>query len=165
MDRSLWTVGRTVANGRKTADRTVTDGSDGRAQAHSGLISMTWTLFPIAVTSGSRRNGSRRREKRKKKEEKRKALRCVLAQPSLTAARLREIINNMKGPAAPITDLLRKTIIDSGIPLLQIEHETGVQRASLSRFVRGKNSLRLDIADRLASYLGLELRTTKKPKG
>lgn len=59
----------------------------------------------------------------------------------------------------PITDVLRQAILDSGLPLLRIARETGVQRASLSRFVRGKNSLRLDVADKLAAYFGLELTT------
>lgn len=62
---------------------------------------------------------------------------------------------------APITEVLRQAILDSGLPLLQIANETGVQRASLSRFVRGKNSLRLDVADTLAAYFGLQLTTTE----
>ena len=71
---------------------------------------------------------------------------------------------------ASITDVLRQTILDSGLPLLRIARATGVQRASLSRFVRGKNSLRLDLADKLATYFGLRLtpttetKPTKKPK-
>jgi plasmid maintenance system antidote protein VapI len=66
--------------------------------------------------------------------------------------------------ANPITDVLRRAILDSGLSLLHIAKETGVQRASLSRFVRGKNSLRLDVTDKLATYFGLRLMTTgKKP--
>jgi plasmid maintenance system antidote protein VapI len=61
--------------------------------------------------------------------------------------------------------VLRRAIRDSRLPLLRIEQETGVQRASLSRFVRGKNSLRLDVADKLAVYFGLSVVRTKKPKG
>jgi len=71
----------------------------------------------------------------------------------------------MKELSSPISDLLRRTIVESGIPLLQIQEATGVQRASLSRFVRGMNSLRLDIADKLANYFGLELRPTKRTQG
>ncbi|MBY0458908.1 MAG: helix-turn-helix domain-containing protein [Gemmataceae bacterium] len=56
-----------------------------------------------------------------------------------------------------MTDVLRQAILDSGIPLLRIANETGVQRASLSRFARGGSSLRLDLADKLAAYFGLEL--------
>jgi plasmid maintenance system antidote protein VapI len=71
----------------------------------------------------------------------------------------------------PITDALRRAILDSGLPFLRIAQETGVERASLSRFVAGKRSLRLDMADKLAAYFGLTLTstekkpTTKKPKG
>lgn len=72
---------------------------------------------------------------------------------------------------APITDGLRRAIRESGLPLLRIANDTGVQRASLSRFVRGKNSLRLDVADKLAAYFGLQLTAAEKeptettPKG
>jgi plasmid maintenance system antidote protein VapI len=60
-----------------------------------------------------------------------------------------------------ISAALRRAIRNSGLPLLTIANETQVQRASLSRFVRGKNSLRLDIADKLAAYFGLELTKTE----
>jgi plasmid maintenance system antidote protein VapI len=66
---------------------------------------------------------------------------------------------------SPITDVLRQAILDSGLPLLRIADETGVERASISRFVRGKNSLRLDMADKLAVYFGLALTPMKKRKG
>jgi plasmid maintenance system antidote protein VapI len=62
----------------------------------------------------------------------------------------------------PLTDVLRQAILDSGLPLLRIAKDTGVQRASLSRFVRGKNSLRLDMADKLAAYFGLKLTKAEK---
>jgi plasmid maintenance system antidote protein VapI len=58
---------------------------------------------------------------------------------------------------SPITGLLRQTIIESGIPYLALERKTGVQRASIQRFVDGRQSIRLDMADRLAAYFGLEL--------
>jgi transcriptional regulator with XRE-family HTH domain len=61
----------------------------------------------------------------------------------------------------PITDRLRRTISDSGLPLLRLSKETGVARASLIRFVRGDSSLRLDVADKLAEYFGLELSRKK----
>jgi len=62
-----------------------------------------------------------------------------------------------KTPKAPISDLLRKTIAESDVSYLQLERETGVTRASIMRFVRGDQYLRLDMADRLADYFGLEL--------
>ena len=67
---------------------------------------------------------------------------------------------------APISDLLRGTIrraIDAGeTTYLALEHETGITRASIMRFVRGSQSLHLGIADRLAAYFGLELRPKRK---
>lgn len=63
-----------------------------------------------------------------------------------------------KQPPAPISDPLRRAIAESGQTYLALERATGVQRASIMRFVRRTNSLRLDLADRLAAHLGLELR-------
>ena len=65
---------------------------------------------------------------------------------------------------SPISDLLRDTISDSGVPLLTIEQDTGVKRQSIMRFLRGERSLRLDIADKLAFYFKLELKTAGKRK-
>jgi hypothetical protein len=56
-----------------------------------------------------------------------------------------------------MTEMLRSTIAESGIPLLRLSKETGVARASLIRFVRGETSLRLDVADQVAQYFGLVL--------
>ncbi len=58
----------------------------------------------------------------------------------------------------PFTAALREAIRGSGLSLTQIEAETGVQRASLSRFLAGKRTLRLDMADRLATFFGLTVR-------
>ena len=63
----------------------------------------------------------------------------------------------------PITDALRKAIRDSDLPFLTLEQETGVLRQSLMKFSRGETSLRLDVADKLAAYFGLEL-TERKAK-
>jgi hypothetical protein len=69
---------------------------------------------------------------------------------------------------APISDLLQRTIaqaIETGQTSYNaLERETGVKRASIMRFVRGTQSLRLDNADRLASRFGLELRTKGKDR-
>ena len=62
----------------------------------------------------------------------------------------------------PLTDALRKAILESGLSFQALENETGVLRQSLMKFVRGKQSLRLDMADRLAVYLGLEVRVKRK---
>jgi plasmid maintenance system antidote protein VapI len=66
----------------------------------------------------------------------------------------------------PISDLLRRTIAESveagRANYKALERETGVTRASIMRFVRGSQSLRLDMADRLAAYFGLELRPKRR---
>jgi plasmid maintenance system antidote protein VapI len=59
--------------------------------------------------------------------------------------------------SSPITTLLKRTIADSGIPYKTLERETGVKRSSIQRFVDGRQSIRLDMADRLAAYFKLEL--------
>jgi plasmid maintenance system antidote protein VapI len=68
----------------------------------------------------------------------------------------------------PISELLRRTIaeaVESGRTNYKaLERETGVTRASIMRFVRGTQSLRLDMADRLAAYFGLELLRKRKGK-
>ena len=64
---------------------------------------------------------------------------------------------NTSQSKAPISDLLRQTIVESGVSYNALQNETGVTRASIMRFVRGDQSLRLDMADRLAAYFDLEL--------
>jgi plasmid maintenance system antidote protein VapI len=62
---------------------------------------------------------------------------------------------------APITDLLRRTIAESGVSYNALQRETGVTRASIMRFVEGRQSLRLDMADRLAEFFGLALKKVR----
>ncbi len=64
---------------------------------------------------------------------------------------------NASQSKAPISDVLRRTIVESGISYNALQKETGVTRASIMRFVRGDQSIRLDMADRLAEFLGLSL--------
>ncbi len=72
---------------------------------------------------------------------------------------------NTKAPKT-MTETLRQAIIESGLPMLTLANESGVERVSLIRFKRGEQSLRLDCADKLAVYFGLELRPTRrKAKG
>jgi plasmid maintenance system antidote protein VapI len=65
---------------------------------------------------------------------------------------------------ASMSEILRQAVRDSGLPLLRIAQAAGVERASLSRFVRGERTLRLDMADRLAAYFGLELRKRQRSR-
>ena len=64
-----------------------------------------------------------------------------------------------------MTELLRKALndaIESGSTFRDLERETGVIRQSLMPFARGKCTLRLDKADALAAYFGLELKPVKR---
>jgi plasmid maintenance system antidote protein VapI len=63
-----------------------------------------------------------------------------------------------------MTAVLKKAIADSGMAHIAIERATGVQRASIVRFLRGQQSLRLDLADKLALFFGLELRPKRKDR-
>jgi len=60
-------------------------------------------------------------------------------------------------PFPSISETLRAAIVASGVPLLVLERETGVTRASIRRFLNRQQSLRLDKADALAAYFGLVL--------
>ncbi|NOY28980.1 MAG: helix-turn-helix transcriptional regulator [Planctomycetes bacterium] len=62
-----------------------------------------------------------------------------------------------------ITDTLRRAINDSELSFKALERETGVVRQSLMKFARGERSLRLDMADKLAKFFGLEI-TDRKGK-
>lgn len=60
-------------------------------------------------------------------------------------------------PPATMSDVLRAAVADSGLTLAALHAATGVQPASLSRFLRGERSMRLDLADKLAAFLNLTL--------
>jgi hypothetical protein len=67
-------------------------------------------------------------------------------------------IMGSRSTTSPITDALRRAIAESGLSYKSLSRETGVARASIQRFIDGRQSLRLDKADRLAAYFGLEVR-------
>lgn len=60
-----------------------------------------------------------------------------------------------------ITDRLRVAIAESGLSFKELQRRTGVVRQSLMKFARGEQSLRLDHADKLAEFFGLELMERK----
>jgi len=60
-----------------------------------------------------------------------------------------------------ITDVLKTAIEESGLSQYRISRDTGVPATSIMRFARGETSLRLDNADVLADYFGLQL--TQRP--
>lgn len=56
-----------------------------------------------------------------------------------------------------MTDVLKTAINQSGVSRYRIAQDTGILETSLSRFMAGQTSLRLDKADVLAKYMGLRL--------
>lgn len=69
-----------------------------------------------------------------------------------------------KRASTTISDTLREAIEESGLSLYRIAADTGIIRSSLIRFLRGDQSLRLDKADVLAEYLGIEVVKRRKGK-
>lgn len=63
-----------------------------------------------------------------------------------------------------MTDVLKAAIRQCGVTRYRIAKDTGILETSLSRFMAGETSLRLDKADVLAEYLGLELVKKRKAK-
>ncbi len=59
-----------------------------------------------------------------------------------------------------MTELLREALNQTK-SFKAIERETGVLRQSLMKFARGEQSLRLDKADILAEYFGIDVRRRK----
>jgi plasmid maintenance system antidote protein VapI len=68
------------------------------------------------------------------------------------------------GPKPTMTELLRDALAKAG-SFYPIEAATGVKRQSMMKFVRGEQSLRLDMADKLAAYFGIECRRVRRRKG
>ena len=62
---------------------------------------------------------------------------------------------------ATMTELLRQALTGAK-SVRAVARETGVQQASLIRFLRGEQSLRLDKADILAAYFGIGVRRKGK---
>lgn len=61
-----------------------------------------------------------------------------------------------------MTDVLKQAIRESGLTYYRIAKDTGMVGTSLLRFMAGQTSLRLDKADVLAEYLGLQLCARKR---
>ena len=56
-----------------------------------------------------------------------------------------------------MTAALRQAIADTESSFYELERQTGIKRQSLMKFVRGEQSLRLDMADKLAEFFGIEI--------
>ena len=63
----------------------------------------------------------------------------------------------------PLTSAIKQAVADSELSFKALERATGVKRQSLMKFMAGEQSLRLDMADKLATYFNLRL-TAKESK-
>jgi plasmid maintenance system antidote protein VapI len=63
--------------------------------------------------------------------------------------------------ATTLTELLRQALAEAE-SLAGIERAIGLKRQSLGRFLHRRQSLRLDLADRLAAYFGIESRSSRR---
>jgi len=70
----------------------------------------------------------------------------------------------MSKTKSTMTEMLRNAIKTSGLSAYRISQDTGLIVTSIIRFANGETSLRLDKADLLANYFGLEVirRKTKE---
>ncbi len=56
-----------------------------------------------------------------------------------------------------MTEAIREAIADSELSFKALERETGVLRQSLMKFAVGEQTIRLDAADKLAEFFGIEI--------
>ena len=62
-----------------------------------------------------------------------------------------------------LTDALLEAIAESELSFKALERETGITRQSLMGFAKGERTIRLDAADTLADYFGIQI-TRRKAK-
>ena len=62
----------------------------------------------------------------------------------------------------PISEVLRRAVVESELSFLALERETGVIRQSLMPLARGESGIRLGAADKLATYIGLKLHSATR---
>jgi predicted transcriptional regulator len=67
------------------------------------------------------------------------------------------MVTMSKSKPKTVTDQLRKAIAESGMTLYRVAKDSQVDHATLHRFMAGQD-LRLSTVDKLAAYLGLEMR-------
>ena len=61
-----------------------------------------------------------------------------------------------------MTEAIREAIAESELSFKALERETGVLRQSLMKFAAGKQTLRLDSADKLAEFFGIVIKRKAK---
>ena len=64
-----------------------------------------------------------------------------------------------------VSDQIRAAIETSGVSRYGIAMATGIDPATLSRFMGGSGGMTVETLDKLSEYLGLEIVVKRKPKG
>ena len=70
----------------------------------------------------------------------------------------------MKRKTAKLTEQVRQAIDACGKTRYQISQDTGIDQATLCRFMGGNGGLSIPILDRLGEYLGLRIVANKPRK-
>jgi transcriptional regulator with XRE-family HTH domain len=70
----------------------------------------------------------------------------------------------MRRKRIPFSDQLRQAIDGCGKSRYEISQETGIDQATLSRFMNDKGGLSMPVLDLLTDYLGLNITTASKPR-
>ena len=61
-----------------------------------------------------------------------------------------------------LLDAIRKAIETSPVSVYEVAQRSGVDKATLSRFMNGKASLSVDAIERIAPVVGIEIVVVKK---
>ena len=69
-----------------------------------------------------------------------------------------------KKQAKQFSDEIRVAVQNCGKTRYRIAKETGIDAATLCRFVQGRVGLSMDSLDRLANEIGLHVASTHKPR-
>jgi transcriptional regulator with XRE-family HTH domain len=146
---------------------TATTGNSGSSDlpCRPGSRSTAWR-FACHGRAMAARPGSRWRVEMRVEGVKRKRKRQPLSLPRRTGLNCLDSLDRYcnadytmtrRRTKQPMTEALRRAIVESELPFLTLEERTGVKRQSLMKFVRGETSLRLDVADKLADYFGFKI--------
>ena len=63
-----------------------------------------------------------------------------------------------------LSEQLRKLVADCPVSLCELSRQTGVNKAVLSKFVRGQSGMLLESLDKLGRYFSLRLVAEEKPR-
>ena len=75
------------------------------------------------------------------------------------------MINMARRSRKLLIDQIRRAVLDAGMTRYEISKQTGIDKASLSRFVHGERGLSNEAINLIGELLDLEIRVRKKKKG